>query len=435
MSTKSKILLVILTLVILGGVAFAVPPIQERVMNRISGLVTRIRYTLYPPEKVVFVPQSAIATAVQQTLTSYTPTPVPSPTVVFTPTLPPQVDTPTPVPTPTALPANVALKGVKYVNQHGAWNYCAPANLAMELNYWGWTGTREDIGKVVKPFPEDYNVMPYELADYVTNQTNLKVVQRSGGTLTELKNLLANDFVVLIEGGVYFPEATTGRVSWMGHYAVITGYDDARQEFITQDSYILPTGIDHRVKYDDLETEWRAFNNVFLVTYPPEKEQKLMAALGDYADDTAAERIAAKTASDEIIKLSGNDQFFAWFNRGTSLVHLQDYAGAADAYDEAFKMYPSLEETKRPWRMMWYQTGPYFAYYFNGRYQDVITLASQTIDFAANPYLEESFYWRGRAKAAIGDVEGDIADQRLAIKYHPGFAPSLEELNRLGVSG
>jgi tetratricopeptide (TPR) repeat protein len=119
---------------------------------------------------------------------------------------------------------------------------------------------------------------------------------------------------------------------------------------------------------------------------------------------------------------------------GTSLVHLQDYAGAATAFDEAFKLYPSLVEDKRPWRMMWYQTGPYFAYYFMGRYQDVNNLATQTIDFAANPYLEESFYWRGRAKAAIGDVEGDIADQRTAIKYHTGFAPSLEELNRLGVT-
>jgi hypothetical protein len=82
---------------------------------------------------------------------------------------------------------------------------------------------------------------------------------------------------------------------------------------------------------------------------------------------------------------------------------------------------------------MWYQTGPYFAYYYMGRYQDVINLATQTIDYVEKPYLEESFYWRGRARAATGDVTGDISDQRTALKYHPGFQPVLDELNRLGV--
>ena len=52
-----------------------------------------------------------------------------------------------------------------------------------------------------------------------------------------------------------------------------------------------------------------------------------------------------------------------------------------------------------PFRMMWYQTGPYFAYYYAGRYQDVINLANvnKTI---AQPTLEESLYWRGMAEAA-----------------------------------
>ena len=31
-------------------------------------------------------------------------------------------------------------------------------------------------------------------------------------------------------------------------------------------------------------------------------------------------------------------------------------------------------------RMMWYQTGPYFAYYYSARYQDVINLANTTLN-------------------------------------------------------
>jgi len=68
-----------------------------------------------------------------------------------------------------------------------------------------------------------------------------------------------------------------------------------------------------------------------------------------------------------------------------------------------------------------------------GRYQDVINLATQTIDSVEKPYIEESFYWRGRARGATGDVDGDIADQRTAVKYHAGFQPALDELSRLGV--
>ena len=74
-------------------------------------------------------------------------------------------------------------------------------------------------------------------------------------------------------------------------------------------------------------------------------------------------RNAAQRASDEIFSTSGRDQFFAWFNRGTNLMELQDYIGAAAAYDEAFNIYSGLDPETRPWRLLWYQTGPYWAYY------------------------------------------------------------------------
>jgi len=430
MSKRTKLLLVIFTLIVMGGLVATLPPVRDSLSYHFEDIKTRIRYALYPPAKVVFVPQAAVATAVQATVSAFTP--VPSATSIPpTATPPPQVDTATPAPTAPPLPAAFAIQGVKYINQHGLWNYCAPSNLAMELSYWGWTGTREDIGNVVKPFPEDKNVMPYELADYVTGHTNLSVALRYGGTLDLLKRLVSNGYAVLIEKGTFITD-TTGTLSWMGHYNVVTGYSDTTKEIIVQDSYFKP---DMHISYDTITEEWRAFDNVFLVVYPADKEQNLMTVLGDYADADNANRIAAKHASDESYTLTGNDQFFALFNRGTSLVNLQDYAGAASAYDAAFKLYPSLVESKRPWRMMWYQTGPYFAYYYMGRYQDVINLATQTIDYVEKPYLEESFYWRGRARAATGDVSGDISDQRTALTYHPGFQPVLDELNRLGVGG
>ena len=82
--------------------------------------------------------------------------------------------------------------------------------------------------------------------------------------------------------------------------------------------------------------------------------------------------------------------------------------------------------------MMWYQTGPYFAYYYSGRYQDVIDLTSLTIEKAAEPYLEENFYWRAMAYVAIGNTSQAVEDLNKSLEYHPDFAPSVQLLRQLG---
>ncbi len=148
------------------------------------------------------------------------------------------------------------------------------------------------------------------------------------------------------------------------------------------------------------------------------------------------------------MKLSGTDQYFAWYNRGTNLVALQDYTGAAQAYDKAFELYAKLPEDRRPWRMIWHQTGPYFAYFFAGRYQDVADLATNTLDFVnkradrlgiadrpqVGPFLEETWVWRARARLVLGNQKGAIEDLRAALKYHPGFQAAVDELKRLGIN-
>jgi len=184
--------------------------------------------------------------------------------------------------------------------------------------------------------------------------------------------------------------------------------------------------------YQDLESYWRAFNFTYLVIYSPERREEVMSILGSHADEEYNYRDAAQKASDDIYILTGRDQFFAWFNRGTNLVRLQDYAGAAAAYDDAFALYPDIAKKERPWRMMWYQTGPYWAYYYTGRYGDVFKLSTTTLDAMSEPVLEESYYWRALAREALGDTEGAIKDLRSALKYQPGFEPALTQLQQLG---
>lgn len=408
--------------------AYFLPPVRWRV----DEWVLRIKYTLNPPEEVIFVPQKG---TVLPPPVVYTATPRPTQPATPAPTTAGPTSTPLPSPTPTSqatpLPERVSLKGVVYDDQHGRYNYCAPANLSMALSFWGWKGNKDVVGPVLKPDPKDKNVMPYEMVDYVQNNTELRAVERVGGDLAILKRFVAAGFPVLVEKGTYLTDLT-GVKSWMGHYEVVTGYDDAQGQFITQDSFTSP---DYPVAYDVMEKGWRAFNNTYLIIYPPDQEAEVMALLGPDADETVNYQRAAQQASDEIYALSGIDQYFAWFNRGTNLRLLQDYAGAGAAYDQAFQVYPSIPEAERPWRMLWYQTGPYAAYFYSGRYWDVLSLAETTLNtLQSEKNIEETFYWRGMARQALGDNAGAIEDFRTALQYHPDFEPPLYQLQQLGVT-
>jgi tetratricopeptide (TPR) repeat protein len=84
--------------------------------------------------------------------------------------------------------------------------------------------------------------------------------------------------------------------------------------------------------------------------------------------------------------------------------------------------------------MLWYQTGPYFAYYYSGRYQDVIDLANTTFETISDDVLEESWYWRGMAELALGETDAAIADFRESVRLHPDFTAGLYQLSQLGVS-
>jgi hypothetical protein len=423
--------MVISVIVLCLARAVLLPPVRERLAWHANEITLKVKYALNPPEKEVFVPQQAGTLAVSSTPL---PTSTPSPTPIRTATASGPTETPLPSLTATVLatplPPSVSLKGVRYEDQHGRLNYCAPANLSMALSYWGWNGNRDVVGPVLKPDDKDKNVMPYEMVDYVNGQTDLRAVERVGGDLDLLKRFLAAGYVVLVEKGVYLRDLT-GVVSWMGHYQVITGYDDANSAFTTQDSFI---SADHPVSYDDLIAGWRAFNYTYIIIYPPDKEAEVMDLLGADANETANYQNAAFKASNEIYGLAGIDQYFAWFNRGTNLMNLQDFAGAAAAYDEAFAVYPTIPEADRPWRMLWYQTGPYFAYFYSGRYYDTLYLADGTLNaMQGDRNLEESYYWRAMAKAALGDTSGAIQDFQASLEYHPGFEPALYQLRLLGV--
>jgi tetratricopeptide (TPR) repeat protein len=410
----------VIGLCFLAVLAYNLPPIQERLGWRVDSLRAQIKRFFNPPEEVVFVPQEQVDAIVNATMTALAPTP--------TSTLA-RTETPLPSPTaslvPTPIPVSVSLSGIRHEYQQ--FNNCAPASLSMVMSYWGWTGSQFDTRAYLRPSFEtdDKNVNPFEIVDYVEKNTPYDALWRVGGNLDLLKRLLAAGFPVLIEKGLDPHDD-----AWLGHYQIVSGYDDPNSRFLVYDSYEGPAEA-WSVPYDVIAQFWRHFNFVYVVVFQPERAAEVRSILGAQNDPQQNFQYAAELALEEASSLTGREQFFAWFNRGSNLVYLEDYAGAAQAFDTAFNLYAALPLEERPWRLLWYQDGPYAAYYHTGRYQDVINLAHSTLINVDKPVLEETYYWRAMAKNALGDQAGAVDDLQHAAALNPNSTPAAAELQKI----
>ena len=358
------------------------------------------------------------------------PTPVVTPTLEATP-LPLEADlllptttaaapappTSAPLAQPVALPAAVALTGLRHEWQ--TWNNCGPATLAMNLSYFGGALDQAAIGAVLRRSADDKNVSPEELAAFAQAQ-GMQASVRVNGSADLLRALVAAGYPVLIE--TWLEEHSN---DGMGHYRLITGYDDAAQAWIAYDSYVssglvLGGGAkdgsaadEYRgiyFPYAQAADWWKVFNHTYVLAYPPASEGAVQAILGD-AFDTSGQWAAAEAGARADIAASQADAF-AWFNLGSSLWAQGRASESVDAFDQA-------RAIGLPWRMLWYQFAPFAAYSAVGRHDDVLALADATR--ANTDSIEEIYYWKARALAAQGDVAGARAALDKALSLYPGY--------------
>ncbi|MEM9776705.1 MAG: C39 family peptidase, partial [Chloroflexota bacterium] len=213
------------------------------------------------------------------------------------------------------------------VNEPQKFNNQGPANLAIVLSFYGDETTQDEAASNLKPNAQDRNVSPWEISQFVNDYTELSAIARSNGSSELLKNLIANDFPVVIETG--FEADIAGEASWYGHYRVIYGFDDVKQMFNTIDTFLGPfTERDvnnsgdqsladgYTISYDQLLTDWQQFNYTFYVVYESTRKDKLLSILGeDYITETANWRAAVERAEADVSLAPENA--FAWFNLGT----------------------------------------------------------------------------------------------------------------------
>ncbi|OGO15214.1 MAG: hypothetical protein A2Y93_00670 [Chloroflexi bacterium RBG_13_68_17] len=320
----------------------------------------------------------------------------------------------TPVPTATALPSAVRLPAPEWEKQD--WNNCGPATLALGLRYWGWTGDQFEISDLLKPDRGDKNVNVEELIYFVRTRAGwLQADYRVGGTLDTLRTFIAAGYPVIVEKGYIIEDGGGG---WAAHYLLLTGYDDAQQVFIAQDTN---RGPDQLVSYQALDDGWQDFNRVFLFLYPPEDQPVIDALLGPEADVDRNREHALEAARAEIA--TDPQDAFAWANLGLNLVYFERYAEAADAYDAALSI-------GLPWRFTRYQFGAYIAYFHQGRFQDLLDLADATLYRTSK--AEESMLWRGWARYRLGQTAAAIEDFRAALVINPHYLDAQYALEFVG---
>jgi tetratricopeptide (TPR) repeat protein len=391
---------------------YQIPRVKRLVDYRLDMALTYMEKVINP---VSDLPTPAVSSAPEMPLPAVSVTLEAEPSATTQPSPTPEF-TPTPTMVPTAIPARLQLAPPAYdeIRDKQALNNCGPATLALHLRFFGWKGNQYDISSLIKPSDDDRNVNIEELVYYVRNKTGwLNVEYRVGGKLETLKRIIGAGVPVMIE--TTFEADRDGWPNddrWAGHYLLVTGYDDATEIFTVHDT---EKGPNQQMSYQQLADDWQSFNYVYMMVYLPEQEDNLKRAIGENWDVRTNRENALTLAQAEAE--ADPENAFAWFNIGTNLVYFERYYEAAEAYDTA-------RSIGLPQRMLRYQFGPFIAYFWTQRTDDLIVLTDHALKQVSRT-SEEAMLWRGWAEFRLGNKDTALSYFRSALNMRPNYEDAL----------
>ena len=313
---------------------------------------------------------------------------------------------------PSSVPPTVILQGFNH--QWQSWNNCGPATISMAVSYFGRPELQAHAAQVLKPSPDDKNVRPDELVTYV-HSLGLRADNLYAGDLERLKRLVALGIPVLVSTW-YEPEPNDG----MGHYRLLTGYDDATRQLFFHDSYVMP-GVNVRLGYERFDEDWRVYSRAYLPVYGPEQAAPVASIVEGDLEESSLQRRALRVAEEEAAARP-NDPY-SWFNLGTALTRLGRTAEAALAFDRA-------RAGGLPPRLLWYQFWPLEAYLAENRFDEVLALADYNLQQAWE--MEETQYFRGKALEGLGLSAQARAAFETALRVNPKYTPALHAIHTMG---
>lgn len=152
-------------------------------------------------------------------------------------------------------------------------NNCGPASVVMVLTTFGLEVSQEEARLALRGPDWRRGMGPTGVGPWVQERFGLRAVWRTNGTPELMKTLVTNGFAPMVTQWLYDPD-----VARISHWRVVSGYDDARELFHTQDPYRGP-GLS--LSYGWFEENWMPFAFRYLVVYAPEDEALVRAIIGD----------------------------------------------------------------------------------------------------------------------------------------------------------
>jgi tetratricopeptide (TPR) repeat protein len=292
-------------------------------------------------------------------------------------------------------------------------NNCGPASLSMMLSYYDNSVSQKDLGAKLRPYQhptgdnDDKSVTVAELALEAKNY-NLISYYLPNGNMDIIKKLVANGMPVLVRTWLHPNED-------IGHYRIVRGYDDIKQEIIQDDSY---EGKNRRYSYKVFVEMWQPFNYEYMVLARPDQVQIVDEIIGEDVTESIAWQHAYERAIVE--ETENQNNVYPIFNQAVALYHLGRYKESIRAFE--------LSQSKIPGRMLWYQIQPIQSYLEDKQYDKVFSLTSAILD-NHNRGFTELYLLRGRAYKEQGKIEAARNEFQQAVFYNVNSEEAKQALS------
>lgn len=359
---------------------------------------------------------TAPATYTETPLPSAMPTDVPSATATEAPTATVVPASPTVAPTEVVetVVAEATRPPIVQLEMHHTYqrrNNCAPATTSMVVGVHGLYKDQFEIAAIQKPVPDDVNVTAEEVAVSI-RILGMGAYVGINGDIDLLERLLAAGFAVMTEEWMPYEEGG------VGHFRAIRGYDQTDQTIYYNDSFY---GGELWRSHKSILRDWAAFNNKFIVPYPPEREAELQQLIGENWDEaTMYENL--RLAMQQRVNQEPADSY-AWWGLGEALLWQGQPQEAITAFEQA------LGNESLPAHYLWYRYGYFDALNRVGRHEEVLTLTLQPLNEMGRS--EDLRYHRAVAMNGLGRIEEARAELQQALLDNPDFVPAKVLLEQL----
>lgn len=272
----------------------------------------------------------------------------------------------------------------------------------MALAHYGINVSQTELGNILRPYQipngdnDDKSVTLRELAVHAEGY-GLVAYHRPGGTIELVKRFLSAGYPVITR-------TLTRQGEDIGHFRVVTGYDESAGVLIQDDSL---QGANLRYPYQEFLTLWQHFNYEYLVLLPDGEEPFAESVLGEQIDELTAWQFAAERARQNLAANPPN--VTSRFNLSIAHYHLGEYEQAIQEYEQVASRLPA--------RTLWYQLEPVLAYFELGDYERVFMLTSQIIENGNRAY-SELYLLRAQIYEKQGNPELAKREFELAAKYN-----------------